>query len=127
MTGKKLKVSLMIFIIAAIFFLMQGIVLAKTPQFRLDINRLNLEKDASANLVFSLVNAKGAEVVGIKGLENFEVISKGNSTSTQTINGDTTYEKDFNYVILQTSPCPFVFLESYKFPLFYFSNIFHLF
>lgn len=90
----------MIFMVVAIFLLMQGSALAETPQFRLDMDSLNLEKGVSANLVFSLVNAKGSEVTDVKGLEHFDIISKSNSTSTQIINGDVTYEKDFNYVIM---------------------------
>ncbi|SHJ81595.1 BatD family protein [Paramaledivibacter caminithermalis] len=117
MTGKKskLRIFFIILIIASIFFLMQGSVLAETPQFRLDIDSLNLEKGVSTNLVLLLVNAKGAKVVDIKGLENFDIVSKSNATTTQIINGDMTYEKRFNYVIIPKNIGEFILQGSVEY------------
>lgn len=102
MTGKKIKVKItfLLLLISLGIFLSEGSVQAKEPQFRIDIDTLNVEKGVSTNLVISLKNAKNGEVKEIKGLENFDVLSSNQSTSTQIINGDTTYQKNIYYVIM---------------------------
>lgn len=77
-----------------------GTVLAKTPQFRLDMDNLNLNVGTSINLVLSLTDAKGAEVTSIDGLEDFDVITSGSSSVTQMVNGVTTYEEVITYVVM---------------------------
>lgn len=117
MTGKKLtlKVFFILFIIAAGIFPAYGSVLAQGPQFRLDIDSLNLQTGVSTNLVLSMTDAKGAEVEEISGLENFDVISSGSSTVTQIINGATTYREDINYVIMPKSEGEFTLRGSVKY------------
>ncbi len=102
MTGKKLKTKtvFILFIITAVIFLAEGMVLAEEPQFRLDIDSLNLQMGTSASLVLSTVNVRGAEVKDIEGLQNFNVLSTSQSTSTRIVNGKTTYQKDINYIIM---------------------------
>jgi hypothetical protein len=102
MTGKKLKTKtvFILFIITAVIFLAEGMVLAEEPQFRLDIDSLNLQMGTSASLVLSTVNVRDAEVKDIEGLQNFNVLSTSQSTSTRIVNGKTTYQKDINYIIM---------------------------
>lgn len=104
MTGNlKFKAVFLLIIITAGIFLPLGNVLAKTPEFRLDVDSLHMEVGVSANLTITLSNAQGAEVLDIKGLENFDVVSANTSTSTQIINGDTSYTQYHNYVIIPKS------------------------
>lgn len=100
MTGNKSKISFMLLIIIILMLVMSVNVLAKDPEFRLDINSLNLKKGESTTLVLSLINAQGAKITIINGLENFEVVSTHQSNSTQIINGDITVQADMNYVII---------------------------
>jgi hypothetical protein len=98
MTGK--KTNYLIFIIIAIIFLIQVNVQAKEPQFRLDTDSIKLSKGESTNLVLSLIDAQNAEVIGIDGLGDFDVVSQDTSMSTQIINGDATIQNNYNYVIM---------------------------
>ncbi len=100
MTGKKIKICFLLLIMIISVLGTYSNVLAKNPEFRLDIDSLNLQKGAGTTLVLSLVNADGAQVSEIKGLENFEIMSTNQSNSTQIINGDITYQKNISYVII---------------------------
>lgn len=100
MTGRRYKSIFLLIIIFATLLGTSTYVSAKDPQFLLDIDSLNLQKGKSAKLVLSMVNAQGAKLTQIKGLENFDVLSSHQSTSTQIINGDITYQNDINYVIM---------------------------
>ncbi|OPZ87480.1 MAG: hypothetical protein BWY74_03391 [Firmicutes bacterium ADurb.Bin419] len=100
MTGKKVKMCFVLLIIIISVLGTYGNVLAKNPEFRLDIDSLNLQKGAGTTLVLSLVNADGAQVSEITGLENFEVMSTNQSNSTQIINGDITIQRNISYVIM---------------------------
>ncbi len=73
---------------------------AKEPQFHLNIADTSLEKGISTNLVLSVENAQGAEVVEIQGLNNFDILNKGHSSSTQIINGDISMADKYTYVIM---------------------------
>jgi hypothetical protein len=102
MTGRKFKTKGFSVLLITIFVLlsMGGSVLAKDPEFRLDMDTLNLQKGTSTNLVLSVINANNAQVVDITGLDNFDVVSKSNSTSTRIINGDKTVQINYVYVIM---------------------------
>lgn len=102
MTGKKFKVkiSFIVLIITAVILLTEGSVLAKEPEFRLNIDSLNLEKGVSTNLVFSIVNANSGKAIAIKGLENFDVLSTSQSSAVRIINDDRTNQKDITYSIM---------------------------
>jgi len=76
---------------------------APDPEFRIDIDSLNLEKGVSTQLILTMTNAKGAKVTRINGIENFDVVSKGNSISTQIVNGVTTYKEEIYYTIIPKS------------------------
>ncbi|NLD47262.1 MAG: protein BatD, partial [Clostridiaceae bacterium] len=117
MIGKKLKAkalfSLIIFLIS--IFSIQGSVLAEEPEFRLEIDSLKIGSGESTNLAVSMINAKEAEIVSIEGIENFDIISSGNSMSTQVINGDMTYKKDRNYVIMPKQTGQFTLTANIKY------------
>jgi len=111
MTGRRIiaRIFLIIFAIATVTHLAGGAILAaETPQFRMEIDGLNLVKGVSANLVLTVTNAKGAEVTGISGLEDFDVISGSTSTSTTIVNGSTTYEEKAIYVIIPKKTGKFI-------------------
>lgn len=73
---------------------------AKEPQFELNIDDTSLEKGVSANLVLSVENAQGAELIEIQGLSNFDVLNQGQSSSTQIINGNISRLDRYNYIIM---------------------------
>src|SRR4051812_47770296 len=104
MTGRVqvIKISLALFIIAAcmLFAVLPSVDAAQTPQFRLDIDNLNLQKGVGATLTLAMVDAKDAEVIEVSGLESFDVLSSNQSTATQNINGIQSYEQDVNYSIM---------------------------
>ncbi|HHV96169.1 MAG TPA: protein BatD [Clostridiaceae bacterium] len=85
---------------ACVFSVKSKVFAAQDPEFRIDIDSLNLEKGVSTQLILTMKNAQGAKVTGINGLENFDVVSKGNSISTQIVNGVTTYKEEIYYVII---------------------------
>jgi hypothetical protein len=88
---------------ACVFPINNRVFAARDPEFRIDIDSLNLEKGVSTNLILSMTDAKGAKVTGISGLENFDVVSTGNSISTQIINGISSYKEEIHYVIIPKS------------------------
>ncbi len=103
MTGRKLKINFFSIVFMMFFLFVEGVALAKTPEFRLDMDSLNLQTGTSTNMVLTVSNADGAEVVEVKGLENFDVVSKGSSTSARVINGDVTKAVGYTYVIMPKS------------------------
>lgn len=100
MTGNKYKAAFLFLILITFIFGSFGKVMAKDPEFILDIGSLNLQTGKSTNLMLSLVNAQGAKLSQINGLENFDVLSTNQSTSTQIINGDVSTQNDIRYVIM---------------------------
>jgi hypothetical protein len=113
MTGK--KANYLIFIIIAIIFLIQVNVQAKEPQFRLDTDSIKLSKGESTNLVLSLIDAQNAEVISIDGLGDFDVVSQDTSMSTKIINGDTTIQNNYNYVIMPKKTGKFTLCGNVKY------------
>ncbi|HEY9060235.1 MAG TPA: BatD family protein [Pseudobacteroides sp.] len=113
MTGK--KINFILFIIIAAIFSMQVSVQAKEPQFRLDINSIKLARGESTNLVLSLIDARNAEVAGIDGLQNFDVLSQNTSMSTQVINGDASIQNNYNYVIMPKKTGQFTLCGNVKY------------
>lgn len=100
MTGKKRISTLILLLLIFPLLLNLPAWAAKDAEFILTIDSLNLQMGVSTNLVLSLVNAQNAKVTEIKGLENFDVLSSSQSTSTQIINGDMTNKKDLYYIIM---------------------------
>jgi hypothetical protein len=73
---------------------------AQEPAFRIDMDNLNLQKGVSSSFVVSMINAQGAELVKIEGLEHFDVLSQSQSTSASIVNGTSTYQMDLHYTIM---------------------------
>ncbi len=115
MTGKRLKAILILLIITSINFLTTGSVLAKEPQFRLDIDSLSLKKGVSTNLTLSLINAQNVKSVEIEGLDNFDVLTSSQSTSTHIVNGDITRQTDVTYIIMPKNTGEFTLLGSVEY------------
>jgi len=61
---------------------------------------LNLQKGVSGGFSISMINARGATVYGVDGLEDFDVLSQNQSSSTTIANGATTYQEEIYYVIM---------------------------
>ena len=74
MAGKKINFKLVfiltLLITSLLAFKVQ--VWGNNPQFRLDIDSLNLSRGESATLAVSIVNAQNAEIVDIEGIDNFK-------------------------------------------------------
>lgn len=100
MTGRKYKNIFLLLILIATIWGTNIRVLAKDPQFLLEIDSTSLQVGKSTRLELSIVNAQGAKLSQIKGLDNFDVLSSNQSTSTQIINGDITFQNSINYVIM---------------------------
>ena len=81
----------------AVSFASQG------PQFFLDADNLNLSKGVSAGFVVSVLNARGAKIENIEGLEDFETLSQNQSTSTSIIQGVSSYREDIYYIVIPKS------------------------
>jgi len=73
---------------------------AQDPEFRLDIDRLNLQKGVSGKMVVSLVNAQGAQILAIESLENFDVLSQSQSTSTSIVGSEVSYQQDVFFTVM---------------------------
>ena len=100
MTGNKRILCFIVMLLTLPFLLNLPAGAAKDAEFILTIDSLNLQMGVSTNLVLSLVNAQNAKVTEIKGLDDFDVLSSSQSTSTQIINGDMTNKKDLHYIIM---------------------------
>ena len=98
MAGRNKKI---VAFVLALFILLSPAALwaAEEPSFRLDMDSLNLQKGVSATLIISTVNAQGAQIINIEGLEHFEIVSQNSMTSTSVVNGEITYGEDL-YVTL---------------------------
>ncbi|MBC7960118.1 MAG: protein BatD [Vallitaleaceae bacterium] len=91
-----------------VLFLLMTINIAKTgltvyaeeSSVRLDIDSQNLEVGVSSNLTLTIENMKGAELQSIEGLENFDVLSSSQATSTQIINSSSSTQIQVSYVLM---------------------------
>ena len=102
MAGKKINFKLVfiltLLITSLLAFKVQ--VWGNNPQFRLDIDSLNLSRGESATLAVSIVNAQNAEIVDIEGIDNFNIVSTSTSDGTQIINSQVTHTKTYRHVII---------------------------
>jgi hypothetical protein len=102
MAGKKINFKLVfiltLLITSLLAFKVQ--VWGNNPQFRLDIDSLNLGRGESTTLVVSIVNAQNAEIVDIEGIDNFKIISTSTSDGTQIINSEVTHTKSYRHTIM---------------------------
>ena len=73
------------------------------PEFRLDMGALHLQQGVSSSLAVSMLNAQGAKVAGIEGLENFDVLSQNSSTSLNIVGNESTYKEEQYYTIMPKS------------------------
>jgi hypothetical protein len=89
-------------IISSLLFLLifSALIFGAEEEFRLDIDDLYLSEGTSTNLVVSLKDTKGAELVEVEGLDNFQVLSKRSGSQTTIINMERSYSKQYHYVIM---------------------------
>ncbi|MGB4187789.1 MAG: BatD family protein, partial [Limnochordia bacterium] len=97
MAGKMRKAAVICVILLAVAFCGTA---AAAPEFRLSMNNLNLQQGVSTTMTLSLINAQGAEIVEIEGLEHFDVLSRSQSTAISIVNASTTHQVDVHYTIL---------------------------
>ena len=98
--GKLRKIILLGIALCLAVLLCSPALAAQEPEFRLDMDNLNLQRGVSATIIISLQNAQGAEVVNIEGLEYFDVLSQGQSTSTSISGLNTTFKTDLHYTVM---------------------------
>jgi len=73
---------------------------AQETSFRLNANNLNLQRGVSSTFVLSIINAQDARVLNIEGIENFDVVSQSQSSSTSIVNRNVTRQLDIHYTII---------------------------
>lgn len=73
---------------------------AEESRIRLDMDSLNLELGTSTNMTLTLEHINGGTLKGIEGIENFEILSRGQSSNTSIINGKTTQSIQVNYALM---------------------------
>ena len=104
LTGKatKLNAVLVLAIIMVFVMVLAGSLsaLGAEPEFRLEMDNLNLQMGVSCNLTVSLLNAQGAELTGLAGIENFEVLSQNSATSIGITNGVNSFREDRHFTII---------------------------
>ena len=76
---------------------------AQNPQFSIDMDNRNLQTGVSAIFVVSIANARGAEIVRVEGLEDFDLLSQSQSTSTTIGTGGSSQQVDNYYTIMPKS------------------------
>ncbi|MCL1873689.1 MAG: BatD family protein [Clostridiales bacterium] len=101
---KKIKVISFMLCIISVFCLamLPGVpaLASSEPSFRLDMDTLSLQKGVSCSMVLTMENAQESELLDIDGLENFDVLSTSQSTSTTIVNGAASYQKNLHYTIM---------------------------
>ena len=73
---------------------------AQEPEFRVEMDSLQLQVGVSTRMVISLVNASGANIVSVNGLEYFEVLSQSQSESTTIANNETRTQIDLHVSLM---------------------------
>jgi len=100
MAGKLQKRRRLIIWLCMAALLRVSALAAQEPQFSLNIDSLNLQRGVSGQIVISMANAQGAQPAAIEGLENFDLLSQSQSTSTSLIQGEAFYQTDLYYTIM---------------------------
>ncbi|MCL2121490.1 MAG: BatD family protein [Clostridiales bacterium] len=115
MAGNKRKgiAVLLVFCVAAM--LSFPLMAAQEPVFRLDMDSLNLQKGVSGSLTVSLINAQGAEIAEIEGIEEFDILSESISTSISISGSGSAYQEDRHYTIMPKTAGQFNLKASIRF------------
>ncbi|WP_432409133.1 BatD family protein [Wukongibacter sp. M2B1] len=102
MIGKiKIKKSVTFSLLLLIIIMSSNIsVRAEEESIRLNIDSLTLQLGSSVNMTLTVPNMNGAFLKELDGIENFEILSRGQSSSTSIINGKTTRLVQVNYVLM---------------------------
>lgn len=73
---------------------------ANEPNFNIDMDSLNLQKGVSTSLIITLENAEGAKIISIEGIDNFDILSRSQGTSTSIVGGNISHEEYQYYQIM---------------------------
>ena len=98
MTGRKKHLISIIFICCLILITTSNIFAEDT--ITVEMENTNLEVGTSVNLIINISNNDPIKNINISGVQNFELISNSQSTSTETINGKSIFKKSFNVVLM---------------------------
>lgn len=99
------KITLSMLAIYCLIFMVgvQGIYGKNESKVEMIVDSTDLTVGASANLSVVFTNASKPEIHDISGIDNFEIISSSQSSSTQIVNGNTTKQKQIIYTIVPKS------------------------
>jgi len=102
MRGKKIYMKpISALLLVILLSLSLGIHLYATDEkAKIEIDTTNLTMGASAKLSLVFETTGDTELVRFDGLDQFDVISSNQVSSTQIINGNSTSEKSINYIIM---------------------------
>ena len=100
MAGNRRKAILLVLVLCVAAMIRLPLLAAQEPVFRLDMDSLNLQKGVSGSLTVSLINAQGAEIIRIEGMEDFDVLSESTSTSISISGGVSAYQEDRRFTIM---------------------------
>jgi hypothetical protein len=99
MAGKRKTIILLLALSMALLLRVPASA-AQEPVFRLDADSLNLQRGVRCNIVVSLINAQNAQIFSIDDLDNFDVISQNQRSSSTIINGAVSSQIDIYITIL---------------------------
>jgi len=100
--GIHMKTSLsLLLLVCLVFTFGNSVIYAKDESsVEMTADATNLTMGVSTNLSIIFTNASKPEITGIDGIDNFDIISSSQSSSTQIINGDSTKQKQIMYTIV---------------------------
>ncbi|MCL1974573.1 MAG: BatD family protein [Firmicutes bacterium] len=102
-SSKGLKICLGAIIVFAflIIFACNAIAEGATDtEFRLEMDNLNMQIGVSSYLTLTIINAQGAKITGIAGIDDFDVLSQNSGTSINMINGQSSFQENRQYIIM---------------------------
>ncbi|MCL2747499.1 MAG: BatD family protein, partial [Oscillospiraceae bacterium] len=115
MAGKIRSTVLFILTLCAVAMCCAPALAAPEPRFRLDMDNLNLQIGNSCSIAVTMENAQSATLVGIEGLENFDVLSHNSSTSINITGGETIHQETLNYVVMPKAQGQFTLKATIQF------------
>jgi len=115
MAGNRRKAAVVFLVLCIAAVLGAPALAAGEPEFRIDMDRLQLQQGVGTDLVVSMINARGAEIERIDGLEHFDVLSRSHSTSLRIVNGVSTEQIDVQYTIAPKTAGQFVLKAVFRY------------
>jgi hypothetical protein len=104
MIGKKAVKELMTIIVLSVFLFNSSITLfAADEKVTLQVDDTSIEIGSSLQLTLSIFGGLEVQDIGIEGLENFEVVSTSQSSSTQMVNGVSSSKVEYHVELMPKS------------------------